>query len=358
MNDENKNPLESHEDLDFLYRYEKSRRYRIAITIIPLFFGIIGIIAHNMLTEETLTLMGLDRKTTIPIFIIMSFAVSGASLLMIYLQTGFSKINPLNIKTKYYLDHDYQDLEKFNKDLAYEEIKEHIHELEQKLTIAFNQRVDLNDEEKTELVQELEQSIKEAATGNIIKDIKEQVKIEAKRKSLIIDFQHLNNQSISRLANETISLARRANVNLVIGIATTIIGLTALSYFVLSHETTQQDATSEFINYFIPRFTLVIFIQVFAFFFLKLYRATLDEIKFFQNEITNIEMISISLRASFEPEMQNAAPEILKAISKTERNYIIPKGQTTISLERDRNESAQMENMIKQFVELTKAMKK
>ncbi|MBI5525005.1 MAG: hypothetical protein HY897_01580 [Deltaproteobacteria bacterium] len=42
------------------------------------------------------------------------------------------------------------------------------------------------------------------------------------------------------------------------------------------------------LSHYVPRITTVTFIEVFAFFFLKLYRASLIEIKFYQNELTSL----------------------------------------------------------------------
>ncbi len=54
----------------------------------------------------------------------------------------------------------------------------------------------------------------------------------------------------------------------------------------------------EFAGYFITRISLVAFIEVFAYFFLRLYRYSIFEIKHFQNEMTNAEFRVMALEAA------------------------------------------------------------
>ena len=90
------------------------------------------------------------------------------------------------------------------------------------------------------------------------------------------------------MRSEVSALSRRGNLNLSLGIATTIIGLIILGYFVLEIDSIPEDKMA-FIAHFIPRLSLVVLIEVFAYFFLKLYKSSLSEIKYFQNEMTNAE---------------------------------------------------------------------
>jgi hypothetical protein len=99
-------------------------------------------------------------------------------------------------------------------------------------------------------------------------------------------------------------------------------------------------------SYFIPRISLVIFIEVFAFFFLKLYRSNLDNIRYYHNEMTNIEMKIISLKSSILNADKETINEVIKELSKTERNFVIKKGETTIELERIRSEKADNKNIV------------
>ncbi|AVF66041.1 hypothetical protein LRL27_004738 [Vibrio alginolyticus] len=94
-------------------------------------------------------------------------------------------------------------------------------------------------------------------------------------------------KSIDRLSKEIDTLTRRANLNLVIGVLTTAIAVSLLTYMVLSNDT-KLDTLTDLFSYYVPRVTVVIFIEVFSFFFLKMYKSNLSEIKFYQQEITKI----------------------------------------------------------------------
>lgn len=136
---------------------------------------------------------------------------------------------------------------------------------------------------------------------------------------------------IYKLERILITLGKRANVNLVIGIAISISGIAMLYFFVSQH---LSEMTPEKFTYiFLPRLSLVIIIETFAYFFLKLYKSTLAEIKYFQNEITNIVLKNSAITACLLTESAPSFQEILLELIKTDRNAILEKGQTTASIE-------------------------
>ncbi|MEI8616865.1 hypothetical protein P4S63_03450 [Pseudoalteromonas sp. B193] len=82
-------------------------------------------------------------------------------------------------------------------------------------------------------------------------------------------------------------------------------------------------------------------IEVFAYFFLKLYKQGLSEIKYFQNEITNIESKFLALRLSSKSGQGDCIKEVVANLLTTERNFVLEKGQTTIELEQVRIDQKQ-----------------
>ncbi|WP_188008859.1 hypothetical protein [Grimontia hollisae] len=146
-------------------------------------------------------------------------------------------------------------------------------------------------------------------------------------------------QISSRLESEVQNLSKRGNVNLILGMATTLTGLGILGYSVFNAPSL--NSTLELASHFIPRISLVLLIEVFAYFFLKLYKQSLNEIKYFQNEITNIESKFLGLRISVESEQKECLKEVVTNLLSTERNFVLEKGQTTIELEQLRNEQQQ-----------------
>ncbi|NKL63314.1 hypothetical protein [Rhizobium leguminosarum] len=144
-----------------------------------------------------------------------------------------------------------------------------------------------------------------------------------------------------RLANEVESLGRRANVNLSIGFLVSLVGMIALAVFIWT-ATSELDGDVDVMQVvvrFLTKLSLVIFMQVFAYFFLRLYRYSLFEIKYFQNELTNIEQKYIALNVAMQSGNKDAVAKIAAELSKAERNFILKKGETTVGLQREEIEA-------------------
>ncbi|HBL6091491.1 TPA: hypothetical protein LR660_003937, partial [Enterobacter hormaechei] len=113
-----------------------------------------------------------------------------------------------------------------------------------------------------------------------------------------------------------------------------------------------------FIVHYFPKLSIAIVIEVFAYFFLRLYKQSLDEIKYFQNELTNIEMKYFSVMVVKREPDETALVNIANELMKTERNYILEKGQSTVFLERDRLYSEQQKEAWKTISNLTEKLSK
>lgn len=164
---------------------------------------------------------------------------------------------------------------------------------------------------------------------------------------------------VKRFENELSILRRRSSINLSIGIFITILALAALFYSI--HEfyidlklLNAEQSLQEILILLFPRLSIVIFIEIFAFFFLRLYAKSLDEIKYFQNELTNIESKLISAEIAYITDDKESLKKSLYSLSKTERNFILKKGETTVELERAKSESENMQNIIKAIPDLFK----
>lgn len=141
-----------------------------------------------------------------------------------------------------------------------------------------------------------------------------------------------------RLSQQTVDLARRGNLNLVLGMMIAITGLAIIGNAVLT-STTDGEASVTLFG-FVPRFAFGVFIQVFAYFFLSLYKQALSEIKYFQNEMTNVEARLMALELCRQMDDPVLQARIVERMAETERNFILSKGQTTVDLERERHASA------------------
>jgi hypothetical protein len=135
---------------------------------------------------------------------------------------------------------------------------------------------------------------------------------------------------VERLSLERSRTARRGNFNLFIGLVTTITGITLLVMY--SNELTvelkslieklQKNQGVDVWNYlvfFLPRLSLVALIELFAYFFLNLYKLSLIEGKYLVNEITNVELRSLGLGVAVGLGDRNVGT-ILQSYAHTDRN--------------------------------------
>lgn len=100
-----------------------------------------------------------------------------------------------------------------------------------------------------------------------------------------------------RLLDQISVLRKRGNLNLSIGVATTLLAAGTLLLTVSSVTGSLTD-TRGLLSYYVPRISTVIFVEVFSFFFLRLYKATLAEEKYYQNEITSRTARQTALEAA------------------------------------------------------------
>ena len=200
-----------------------------------------------------------------------------------------------------------------------------------------NREIVLRKELKYILSKEIDSTNSEKAVyEKVIKSIEDSLisKFDERfRKSF--EKEYIQNTMIDRLLPLTKNtekyidrIQRNSIVNLVIGIVGTIISIFILTFSLLSNKI--YIGIDIFLMHFLPRVTFVIFIQLFAFFFLKLYKSNLEDAKYFQNELTNLEAKSAALKIAYLTQNNDVFTDVLKNLSVTERNFKIGKSDTDI----------------------------
>jgi hypothetical protein len=121
-----------------------------------------------------------------------------------------------------------------------------------------------------------------------------------------------------------ISLSVRAKVNLFIGMLITFAGVLMLLYFVLQQHTTFLDVYG-LLSHYLPRLGVVSLVEIFSYFFLKLYKANLEDVKYYQNELTTIQEIMLSIKSAVAYSDKKALNITLEALAKTDRNLALSK---------------------------------
>jgi len=208
----------------------------------------------------------------------------------------------------------------------------------------------LSAEEKYEIVSNLKKDILKNASESFLHEIEEKYSKEIRKDKYISDLREQCKQVRDRLTKEIESLGRRGNLNLVIGVLTTIAAVAVLATTVLSGNHTL--SSNELVAYYAPRLTLSIFIEIFSFFFLKLYKAGLGEIKYFQNELTNAELKFIAAEKAVMNNNESSIAEVISELATTERNFKLAKGESTVDLEKYRSDQASNQKIMESLAGL------
>lgn len=231
---------------------------------------------------------------------------------------------------------------------SYARLRYYIDERLKDASIATQPTLNFNESDKAIILANIQAKLESDALQNYVAGIKELVTSRVKEDAL----EKLFDNIVRRLGQEVQDLARRGNLNLTLGILTTLVGLSVLGYSVFYSPATR--SPQELISYFVPRVSLVVLIEIFAYFFLRLYKQSLSEIKYFQNEITNIESKQLALHITMHSDDAGLRGDVVKELSKTERNFILGKDQTTLDLERERLSKetySDIANAVKEFMQ-------
>lgn len=147
------------------------------------------------------------------------------------------------------------------------------------------------------------------------------------KKSMLARAAALNgeryNAAVKRLEREIIDQGRKGNVNLSIGFFTTMLAVGLLGWIVLGQESrdwAKVDPTwTQMVAHYVPRLSLVVFIEVFSFFFLRLYKATLEEARRYNDDLTRLTIQWVATETGMHAEEKGAIAALAKellAVSK------------------------------------------
>ncbi|NNB04708.1 hypothetical protein HBN83_02195 [Pseudomonas fragi] len=205
-------------------------------------------------------------------------------------------------------------------------------------------------------VEDTVEVVKSVASQKIWEELSSSVSKNAYQDRVLAPIHREYEQAKLRLLSEVNALGKRGNVNLALGVATTIAALLIFSSLALStidpefYKSFNGDIKVELVAlsiYVIPKISLAIFIQIFALFFLNLYKSGLAEIKYFQNEMTNLEMKYFGIVAAISSEDRESVSEVAKLLLEVERNHILSQGQTTVELEKHKIEQSSSAEVLK-----------
>jgi len=267
--------------------------------------------------------------------LISLFGMSGMVLVMTYLQTGFRQ----SVEHDFELDRIRREVdvadtnERSSLSASAEALRADIDRAQREIDRALSLATNVGETDRAALIDDLKAQIRVGAADSLIAEIRAELAATHKRDIRDKEVFNCFDESRIRLSRELAELGRRGNLNLALGAFTTVIGVSILGMSVFQEIPTSKDIWV-FAAHFVPRLTLVLMIELFAYFFLSLYKSSLQEIKYFQNELTNIELQQIALRVALDASDQSLVAEMVSALAATERNHVLSKDQTTVELEK------------------------
>ncbi|SIS60121.1 hypothetical protein SAMN05421786_101425 [Chryseobacterium ureilyticum] len=214
--------------------------------------------------------------------------------------------------------------------------------------------------DKNNNIHELENSLQRRIESNFEESILK--KVESKLE-LTITNSVLNkkiNSELTPLVANTIkyihTIQRNSIINLSIGITGSIFAILTLGFSLLSNH--KYNNIEDFSIQIIPRVTFAIFIQLFSFFFLRLYKNNLEDGKYFQNELTNLSAKCSALKIAVLTKNIEKQSEILSNLSQIERNFKIQKEETLLTIEKAKIEKEYDVEILNTFKDFLKSPKK
>lgn len=327
--------VEANEDTSIKSKIDKTIRMRYIFTFVPLISGAL-INLYSELHKDPFVPAGLISYTG-PII----FSLGIAHILFWYLQTGF--------KDRSVLSRQYDPLRN-NSNISehtenYKKLEVEIEKI--KAILETGQENGANSFDTNSISDQLLEKITTEAENKLLIKLQKQAEDSNKISSTLEGVNRARIMSISRIDDELTKLKRRASINLTAGVTTATIGIFALASFIspnlLGNLFTSFQSTNlvnpeanpiEPIFHYATRFSLIISIEILAYFFLRLHKTNLEEEKYYQNELTNLESKYAALTTAIQLEQDQTSQKVIAALSETERNHILEKGQSTIEIQK------------------------
>ncbi|MFP5302985.1 hypothetical protein R2R70_17400 [Cobetia sp. SIMBA_158] len=169
----------------------------------------------------------------------------------------------------------------------------------------------------------------------------------------------------SRLENEITQLSRRGDIYIIIGSVLTIAAGYILYLSMGGLQYSGNDVRGVYALGFTKhellvmsvKISIVFFVEIFAFYYLRLYREIIKDVKYYRNEITNIEARLLALYAIDSSKQSEALNGLVDELSKVERNFVIDKKHTTVELEKSKHDSNVMVSAIEKVTKLINTAK-
>jgi hypothetical protein len=166
-------------------------------------------------------------------------------------------------------------------------------------------------------------------------------------------------ESKERLKEETNRLNRQAIINLLLCflIAFMIIALISYSSF-FSQDYKDIKTWNDFVIKLTPKIISILSLLTIFLYFIRMYKTNIIDVKYYQNELTNIDLKFIAAQAATIDPEKETINKLINDFSNAERNQQISKDFTTSELERVKLENEINKDYLAKIGELLSVSKK
>ena len=192
--------------------------------------------------------------------------------------------------------------------------------------------------------------------NNLKKSITTSYDDELKTRASIYAIEQPLNKVLANSERYLIQLSRNSIINLLVGIIGTVAALSVLGYTIL--HSAPLKSVQEYLPIFLPRLTFIVFVQIFSFFSLRLYKGNLEDIKYFQNEYTNLNVRFAALNIAKTENRVELIDGMLRELSLTERNFKLAKDESLQIIEKAKIENGNDVSLLNAIAEIVKSAKK
>ncbi|MFD2247140.1 hypothetical protein [Pontibacter ruber] len=158
--------------------------------------------------------------------------------------------------------------------------------------------------------------------------------------------------SQERLKEETSRLNRQAIINLLLCflIAFIMIGIISYTSF-FSTDFKNVNDWNDFTVRLVPKMVSILSLLTIFLYFIRMYKTNIIDVKYYQNELTNIDLKLIATKAALINDDKETINKLVNDLTISERNMIISKDQSTSDLERIKLENDVNKDLLNKIID-------
>lgn len=186
-----------------------------------------------------------------------------------------------------------------------------------------------------------------------IKKIKSDNESNEKYEDAVFIFEDIQ----KRLKEECNRLNKQALINLYLAFSIAFVLVCFILYMSFFSNAYISNWNTFIIKYF-PRFISFVSLITIFLYFIKLYKTNIIDVKYYQNELTNIEQKFVAFQTAVNADNSPMIDFILKDLIAVERNTVLSPGQNSIEIERLKIENELNKGYLDKFFEVFSFLKR